>query len=124
MSLGVALVACAWYVIGIRQARDTADATGVIAAHGSARQLAHARSLLDSASFLNPDEQVQILRGRLAIEQGHTQQAQRILTSVTRAEPMNLEGWIWLTGAALGNPPLAHAALAHIYRLDPLAAPH
>ena len=33
---------------------------------------------------------------------------------------MNLEAWIWLAGAALGDPPLARAALAHIDRLDPL----
>jgi predicted Zn-dependent protease len=121
--LGVAIAACAWYVLGIRQAHDTAAATGVIVAHGQARELAHTRSLLDSAGFLNPDQTVQILRGRLAIEQGHPDQAQRILAAATRAEPMNLEAWIWLTGAALGNPPIAHAALAHLYRLDPLAAP-
>jgi tetratricopeptide (TPR) repeat protein len=121
--LGIALAASAWYVVGIRQARDIAAATGAIAGHGSPGQLAHARSLLNSAAFLNPDQEVQILRGRLALEQGRPEQAQRILAAVIRAEPMNLEGWIWLTGAALGNPPLARAALARIYRLDPLAAP-
>lgn len=119
----VALVACAWFAVGIRQAHDIAAATGAIASHGSARQLADAQSSLGSAAFLNPDQEVQILRGRLAIDQGHPQRAQRILAAVTRAEPMNLEAWIWLTGATLGDPPLAHAALDHIYQLDPLARP-
>ncbi|HTX30994.1 MAG TPA: hypothetical protein VMD09_06395 [Solirubrobacteraceae bacterium] len=120
--VGLAIVTCAWYVVGIRQAHNVTAATSIITAHRTA-ELTRARSQLDSAAFLNPDREVQILRGRLALAQGHPVQAQRILTAVTRAEPMNLEAWIWLTGAALGNSPLARAGLSHIYRLDPLARP-
>jgi predicted Zn-dependent protease len=118
----LALLTCAWFVLGARQAHDIAAAANAVTVHRSSAGLAHVRSLLDSAAFLYPGQEVQILRGRLAIVQGHSARAQRILATVVRAEPKNLEGWIWLTGAALGNPPLAHAGLARIYQLDPLVA--
>ena len=119
IALGVAV--CAWYVVGIRQAREVADATSVVAGHGASRaRQRDAAALLQAASALNPDREAQILQARLQIAEGHVRQAQRTLSAVTRAEPMNLEAWIWLAGAALGDPPLARAALAHIDRLDPL----
>lgn len=118
-----AVVVCAWFAVGIRQAHEVARATNLIEpSHAlTATQLHAIDSWLHSARALNPDTEVDILRGRAAIKAGQTQLAQRILEGVTRKEPQNLEAWIWLAGAALGDPPVAHRAVAQIEALDPRA---
>ena len=55
-------------------------------------------SLLNSADWLYPGTEVDILKGRLAIEKGQRPLA-RIERSVTRTEPMNLNGWVWLANS-------------------------
>jgi predicted Zn-dependent protease len=120
----VALMLCAWFVIGIRQANGVSTATDVVAAGrgAPAHQVASAAAALRSAEFLNPDQNVNILRGRLAIARGQLRQAQQILAQVTRREPLNLEAWIWFTGANLGNKSEARIGSARIAELDPLDA--
>ena len=120
----VALAVCGWFVIGVRQAQDLAAATSVVQTGGAAgpERLAAAAADLHSAAFLDPDQEVNILRGRLAIARGEVLQARRILTGVTHAEPMNLEAWIWFTGASLGSPREARIGTARIAQLDPLDA--
>jgi predicted Zn-dependent protease len=123
MGLLGAIVVSAWFALGIHQAHEVAHATNVI---GASRTLTVTKaraieSSLDSASRLDPDKELDILRARAAIKAGQPRDAQRILEGVVRAEPSNLEGWIWLAGAALGNPPVAHRALAQIDKLDPHA---
>jgi hypothetical protein len=122
----LALAGCAWFAIGIRQAQGVARATGTIEAGGAAGPdgLAAAASDLRSAAFLNPDQGVNILRGRLAILRGDGRQAREILAAVTRSEPMNLEAWIWFTGANLGNPREARLGTARLAELDPIDAGH
>jgi predicted Zn-dependent protease len=117
----VAIVVCAWFGLGIRQAREINRATSIIAQRGTipAAQLRAAASALRSARTLNPDAEVNILRARLAVQQQQPRQAERILKTVVRGEPMNLEGWIWLAGVSLIDPPEARIALAQIARLDP-----
>ncbi|HUE26442.1 MAG TPA: hypothetical protein VMP89_06680, partial [Solirubrobacteraceae bacterium] len=68
----VALAVCAWFVIGVRQAQDLAAATSVVQVGGAAgpARLAAAAADLHSAAFLDPDQEVNILRGRLAIARG------------------------------------------------------
>jgi predicted Zn-dependent protease len=120
-----AVIVCAWFALGIRQAAEVADATDVIEPSHvlTVTQLRAIDSWLDSARRLNPDTQVEILRARAAIEAGQAPRAEQILENVTRTEPMNLEAWIWLAGAALGDPPLARYAVARIEQLDPRARP-
>jgi predicted Zn-dependent protease len=117
----LAVVVCAWFVLGIRQAHEINRATSIIAQQGTipAKQLRAAAAALRSARTLNPDAEVNILRARLAVKQQDPRQAERILKTVVRGEPMNLEGWIWLAGVSLIDPPEARIALAHIARLDP-----
>ncbi|MGH2892063.1 MAG: hypothetical protein ACRDPM_02175 [Solirubrobacteraceae bacterium] len=119
----VAIVVSAWFALGIHQAHEVAHATSVI--EGSPTlTLTKARAIdswLGSARTLNPDKQLDILRARAAVEAGQVHLAQRILERVVRAEPSNLGGWTWLAGAALGNPPVAHRAVAQIDKLDPRA---
>lgn len=120
----VALLVCAWFAIGIRQAHDVAAATTIVQAGRAAgpHELSVAAGELHSAAFLNPDQEVNIWRGRLAIERGEVHRAQQILGAVTREEPQNLEAWIWFTGASLGNSREARIGTARIAQLDPIDA--
>ncbi len=121
IGLLVAIVVTAWFALSIHEARNIAHATSVIQA-SRALTVTQARAIdgwLDSARTLNPDKELDILRARAAIGVGRVGLAQRILERVVRAEPYNLEGWIWLAGAALGNPPVARRAVAQIDKLDP-----
>ena len=90
-----ALVCCAWLALGARQAHLVNQATGLVApGHRlSPQQARHASDLLHSASTLNPDLQVDVLRGQLAIDQGHLAEARQILRSVILREPKNLAAW-------------------------------
>jgi hypothetical protein len=119
-----AVVVAAWFLIGLRQAHEVDQATNIIAqGYGtSPAQRAQAASLLSSASFLYPGQDVPILKARLAIQDKNLAVAQRILGGVTRTEPLNLQGWIWLTGSLLANPKASHVAAAHIVKLDPIDA--
>ena len=98
----LAVVVCAWFVLGIRQAHDTARATAIIASANtpSAAQAAHVRSLLRAAGTLNPDLQLDVIRGQLALFRGDNADATRILESVVRREPLNVEAWVYLARAA------------------------
>lgn len=121
--LALAVVACAWFAVGIRQAHDITRATSIVTGPKlpTPAQARHAQSLLNSAAWLYPGTEVDVLSGRLAIEQGRRVQAQRILRSVTDTEPLNLDGWYWLAGAR-PNHKLAESALGHVILLDPRAA--
>ncbi len=118
----VALVSCAWFALGIRQAHDTTRAQAILSASRPLSQAeAHqAASLLDHAGVLNPDREVQVLRGRLALVQGRKAEALSILSAVTQAEPRSREAWLWVAQAALGqNEPLLQRALKTIFSIDP-----
>ena len=102
--LGVAVAAAAWFALGIRQSIDTSRASALITGPAplSAKDVSRASSLLHSASTLNPDRTVDILRGQLAIDQHRPAAAVAMLESVTRAEPQNLSAWVQLAYAAAG----------------------
>ncbi len=118
----VAVAACAWFVVGARQAHEVDQATNAVsAANPTAAQLDAAAAQLRSASFLNPDRTVDILKARVAIRQHRLPRARAILAAVTRAEPQNLEAWIWFTGANLGRP-AGKLGRAEITALDPMDA--
>jgi hypothetical protein len=120
----MALAVCAWFALGIRESHQIAVATRILDAPGqpSPRALSDAAGELRGASFLSPDQQVDILRGRVAIKRGQTALASRLLAAVTRNEPLNLEGWIWFTGANLADHSAAARGAAQIAQLDPLDA--
>lgn len=98
----LAIVACAWFVLGARQARDITDATAIAssASQLSEAQAARADSLLSDAGTLNPDTQVDLLRAQVALESGNRGQALRIVRSVNRREPDNIAGWLLFERAA------------------------
>jgi hypothetical protein len=90
-----ALVVAAWFYVGTRQTSDLAAATKIVNAgdHLSAADARHARALLHSAAFLNPDRTVVLQRSRVALETGQRARAYRLATSVARAEPMSVLAW-------------------------------
>jgi hypothetical protein len=117
----IALCACAWFAIGIRDTQNTDQATAILSASPHLTPAAARRvdSLLNDAGLLNPDRQIQILRGQLALQAGHRALAQRILEGVVAAEPQNLVAWSWLRQAAPPGSRTAEAAYFHQLLLDP-----
>jgi hypothetical protein len=121
----IAVLAAAWFVLGIHQAHDLNAATS-IANQGSRISPADARkvtSLVGSARTLNPDRQLDIVEGQAALESGSPRAAVRILLPVTRDEPRNVEAWVGLARAAGGSPALFKHALTVVAQLDPDLAP-
>jgi predicted Zn-dependent protease len=123
--LVLALLACAWFVLGIRQAHELASAASIVSQQRppTAAQARTAGSQLRSAAELNPDLEVDVLRGRLALARGNPPAARRILESVTRREPQNLEAWLWLARASAGAPATFQLAVARFHQLLPHVRP-
>jgi predicted Zn-dependent protease len=120
-----AVVVCAWFALGVRQARDTTRAQSIIDASSSlsGARASQTASLLHNAGMLNPDSQVDILRGRLAVLENDRPQAVRILEGVVHREPLNIDGWLWLAQATKSLPEIK-LAVAKIAELDPLTTRH
>jgi predicted Zn-dependent protease len=116
----VALVVCAWFAVGVRQAHDLNQATSIVdqSNQPTKAQIAHAGSLLNAAGFLNPDSEVKLVRAELAIGDNQSAQGRRIVEGVVRDEPQNLEAWYLLAQDAGGGNRLGRA-LAQITKLDP-----
>ena len=120
-----ALVVCAWFAVGIRQANDVTRAAAIAGrpAAGGAAAARHAESLLSDARWLNPDLQVDVLRGIVARDRGALPRARRILHGVVRREPENLQAWIELARSSTGDPRTALDALLHVRKLVPAVPP-
>ena len=115
---------CAWFVLGIRQVRNTNTASAIVAKPPKiARpQAPRVDSLLRSAKTLNPDLTVNVLQGRLALLQNDKARALRILKDVVRREPMNLLAWVYVAEAAFRQDEASlRLALSKIAQLDPKA---
>jgi hypothetical protein len=118
----IAIVACAWFGLGIVQAQDTDHATNILEMANtlSPTQRAHIASLLDSAGTLNPGTSIELLRAQLAAVEHRTQLQGRILERVTREEPLNLDAWLALAQWGLAHDrAVLDASVGHISMLDP-----
>jgi predicted Zn-dependent protease len=121
----LALAIAAWFVIGVRQARDTSRATAIISGTEplSQSQAQRAASLLHAAAFLNPDRQVDLLRAELADRRGDRGEAQRMLFTLVGKEPMNAQ--VWAALANIGTTPAvrlrAYAEVTRLVRVLPSA---
>ncbi|HYZ80613.1 MAG TPA: hypothetical protein VE571_05060 [Solirubrobacteraceae bacterium] len=106
-----AILVCAWFAIGVRQARDVDHATALLSTGSpiSRSDAARAASLLHSAGQLNPDRQVDVLSAQLAKERGDRRGAERILRGVVAAEPMNATAWVALARTATTGATLRQA---------------
>lgn len=115
----VALVACAWFALGIRQAHDADLASDIITgtAHVGPAAARRASSLLDAAGQLNPDHSVALLRSQLALREGDAARARAIALGVARAEPQNIDAWLAFNSASANRPRLFLLALKHVNEL-------
>lgn len=118
----LALLGCAWFALGARQAHLVDQATAIVGSGHrlSPRQARHAADLLHAASTLNPDLQVDVLRGELAIDQGHLAQARAILHSVILREPKNLAAFEQAARASANDKAAYYASeigIQHLVRM-------
>jgi predicted Zn-dependent protease len=119
----IALVACAWFALGIRQAHETGQAAALISGpkHLTTPQARHAEDLLHAASLLNPDTQVDMLRAELDHNIRRYSDARAILHRVLSKEPQNLGAWLLLAGSS--SPAEAYGAFIQLHQLEPLRPP-
>ncbi len=117
----LALVLCAWWGLGIRQAKNTDRATAILDAGTrlTPSEQRHVNELLDAAGTLNPDTQVDVLRAQLRLEEGDPAAARAILERVVQREPDNAAAWAWLARSAAGSPRTFIRALAAVRGLVP-----
>ncbi len=115
----LAIVVCAWFALGIRQAHDIDRASAIVSAGRSvsAAQLRGVDSVLSSAAELNPDSQVNLLRGQVALLAGKRARAAQIFGRLVRDEPMNIQAWVSLAEATT-DPGTRNGAIVAIGRLD------
>jgi hypothetical protein len=117
-----AVLACAWFAVGIRQARNTDRATAALTSLPtvSAAKATQITSWLNAAAWLNPDRQVDVLRGKLALREHEARRAERVLLGVTSSEPMNLQAWLILSQAGFdADHAMFSQAVRELARLDP-----
>jgi hypothetical protein len=120
----LAVVLCAAFIVGVRQAHSS-NALNAMLATGdplTPTQQRSAASDLSSARFGYPGQDVQILAAQLALREHHFARAELISLAITRAEPDNLQGWLVLAAAALirsDRATLLRAKREEI-RLDPV----
>ena len=119
--VALALLACAWFLLAARQAHELDQATAIVSAAGpvDTAQARHARALLNSAGTLNPDREVDILRAQLQLDQGNRAGARAILRRVVAAEPENLDAWVALARASVGDVREFFTAAIHVRELAP-----
>ena len=120
-----ALAVCAWFTIGIVQARDTSAAGAIIvgARAPTAAQAAHAGALLSDAGTLYPGVELQLLRSALALRLGDAAAARSLALRAARQEPLNVQAWVAYGRASAADPAAFRIALAHVRALVPAIAP-
>lgn len=117
----LAIVVVAWFALAAREARDVAQATGIVTQSAPISRAAahHVSSLLDSAGVLNPDRQVSLLRAALATSRNDNRRARQILEGVTSAEPDNVDAWYLLAQVSGRDHRVEALALKRIAQLHP-----
>jgi predicted Zn-dependent protease len=124
--IALAVLACAWFVLGIRQAHDTNKVSAIVSSNAqlSSTQVHRAAALLNDAKLLNPVTDVDVLRARLEQAQGNLPRARSTLERVVAKEPQNVIAWLWLARFSAGAPRTFFAAAIHIAELAPQVPAH
>ena len=120
--VALAVVACAWFALGIEQLHEQSRANALMAQPGtpSAALTARILHLLDRAATLNPDRQIDLLRVQADLRAGKDASAVKTGEAVVRAEPQNVSAWAVLEFAAgADDPPLARLAQERVRELGP-----
>jgi hypothetical protein len=120
VATAVALVAGAFFALGIVQAHNLSAAQSVVdnASNVTPALAARARSDLNTAAALNPDRTVNLIRGQLDLRLGDTGTARRVFNHLVAAEPTNVKAWLGLSETLYGKPYLV-VAVRRIAALDP-----
>jgi predicted Zn-dependent protease len=123
--LVVALVACLWLGIGLRQVRLQAEADKRVPAASVDKALVREkRDLLDDARWLNPDTRADISEAQLLLFIHRDREAIRLLEDVVGREPENFEAWRGLAQATLRvDPQRSREAIRRSEELNTLSAP-
>jgi hypothetical protein len=118
----VALAAAAWFGLGAVQAIEINRATArlVPGARLSRAEAGQVRRWLATAAVLDPDRSVTLLQGRLLVAEGRLAAARRLIGTVTRAEPQNLEAWVAMAAASADDPAEFKLTLRRVRALVPL----
>lgn len=122
LAAALALVTCAWFAVGIRQSHAQESLVTLIRTHGSLApaQAAHARHLIDEASSLNPDRDIDLLRAEVLQRTGDEAAATRLLEATVRAQPRDVDAWHLLSFTAFTvDRPLADRAKQRVNELVP-----
>lgn len=120
--LACAVLVCAWFALGAVQTHAYNRATALTGQAGRPSPALTARilGLLETASTLNPDRDVALLRSQALTRAGENPAALRAARGVARDEPLNIDAWTVLAFAAQSTDP-ALARSAH--RRELLLAP-
>jgi Flp pilus assembly protein TadD len=118
----LALAICAWFALGVRQARSLGRAEAIITTgnHLTAAQFRSATALLNEADALNPDRTVELDRIHLLLGRGRDAEANRLARQAVSAEPQNIEAWIALAESSSTNLSLYRYAVHRVNGLEPL----
>jgi predicted Zn-dependent protease len=117
----IALVGCAWFGLGIRQAQETTKAAAIVSGTAplTTGQISQAGDLLHAAQALNPDTDVDVLRAKLDRDQNELAAARNVLEQVVAKEPDNAVAWLALAESSRGTPRTFLEALGQVRRLAP-----
>jgi hypothetical protein len=122
--LTAAVLICAWFALGIRATHDEAAATTILQQHNrpNASEAAQARSAIAAAEVLNPDQNLEILRGQIAFHTGNVAAALTIAKAIVTREPQNATAWLLLElFSDRIDPPLNRLAQERVSQLVPPA---
>ena len=120
--LVAALVACAWFTLGLRESQDQARVTALLTSHPTltAAQARAANETLDDAQLWNPDQSVNTLRTVVATKAGDHRLAVAIAEAVVRREPQDVADWLLLRELVVNSDPaLFRLAQARVSALAP-----
>lgn len=120
--LTLAVVACAWFTLGIRSVIDQQAVTNLVD-HATGpltpRQESRALGQLNSAAVLDPDGEMDVLRAHVLLDAGHHARARQVLRALLAREPKNLEAWTVLRASSQRGTPDWRLAAARILQLVP-----
>lgn len=123
--VAVAVVVCAWFVIGIRQVHAIDAATNLlnnVSTDNVGAVQQRALSMLDTGAFLYPGTDVTLLRAQAAENQRDFVHAKRLLDQAATAEPDNLAVWSAYLRLRLVDPSVGSRNLVfdRLHYLDPI----
>jgi hypothetical protein len=120
--LALAVVACAWFAVGVIQSHDQTEAEALLQRVGTPTPATTASimSLLSTAGTVNPDRNIELDRSQAQSRAGQAQAGVATAERVATAEPQNVNAWLVL-GFAAGRvePGLARRARAKVMQLAP-----